>query len=145
MTPPVDDAASDVPDTDAGILTFRDGIPGFPEATRFVLVETVDDGVFQLLECVDDPALSMVVTVPWLFFPDYSPELSEIEQRELQIESEADAVVFCAVTLDGDADTAYANLLGPFVVNSRTREGRQLVLTDSGYPARAELTLPREA
>jgi flagellar assembly factor FliW len=122
-------------------LEFDDGIPGFPDAHRFQLVEIVDDGAFQLLQSVDDPDLAMVVAVPWLFFPDYSPELTDMDQSGLGIEDEQDAVVFCAVTLDSEQRTAHMNLLGPFVVNVKTRKGRQIVLTDQDYPLRAELPL----
>jgi flagellar assembly factor FliW len=123
------------------VLTFDDGIPGFPEVRRFALVEEVPDSAFQLLQCVDDPDVAIIVTVPWLFFPEYSPEISDLEARELGLEVPEDAVVFNPVTLDAEHDLVYVNLLGPFVVNSRTRQGRQLVLTDSDHPTRAPLDL----
>jgi flagellar assembly factor FliW len=41
------------------------------------------------------------------------------------------------VNRDNGAITA--NLLGPLVVNSRTRIGRQVVLNDSKHPLRAPL------
>lgn len=120
-------------------LEFEDGIPGFPDARQFQLVELVEDGAFQLLQSVDDADLAIVVAVPWLFFSDYSPELTEVDQTGLGIESEEDAVVFCAVTLDADRKTAHMNLLGPFIVNVKTRKGRQVVLTDQDFPLRAAL------
>lgn len=120
-------------------LEFEDGIPGFPDARHFQLVELIDDGAFQLLQSVDDPSLSLVVAVPWLFFPDYAPELTDVDHTGLGIEQAEDAVVFCAVTLDSDQRSAHMNLLGPFVVNVKTLKGRQIVLTDQDYPLRAEL------
>lgn len=122
-------------------LVFDDGIPGFPEARHFTLREVVEEGVFQILQCLDDPDLSLVVAVPWLFFPEYAPELSDVDQLGLGLESQEDAVVFCPVTLDGERKTAHMNLLGPFVVNVRSRRGRQIVLTDQDYPLRAALPL----
>lgn len=122
-------------------LEFDDGIPGFPDATRFQLVELVEEGAFQLLQSLDDPGLALVVAVPWLFFPDYSPELTDVDQFGLGILDVSDAVIFCAVTLDSENRTAHMNLLGPFVVNARTRKGRQIVLTDQDYALRAELPL----
>ncbi len=123
------------------ILEFEDGIPGFPSCRRFALVDLAEDSAFQLLQSIDQTEVAMVVAVPWLFFPDYSPELSDLEQQELAIRRAEDAVIFCPVTLDKERDTVYLNLLGPFVVNSKTRQGRQLVLTDSGYPVRASVDL----
>ena len=121
------------------VLRFRDGIPGFPDCESFVLVSLAEDSAFQQLQSLDDPDLSLIVCVPWLFFPDYAPELSAIEQEELGIEELGDAVVFCAVNLDDDG--VYVNLLGPFVVNAATREGRQLVLAGSEYPVRVPIEL----
>ena len=123
------------------LLHFPDGIPGFPEAHRFLLVSLSDESAFQQLQSVDDPALSLIVCVPWIFFPDYTLELTDDEQDELGIESTDDAVVFCPVTLDAPAQRVYLNLLGPFVVNINTRRGRQLVLAESNYPVRAAIDL----
>lgn len=121
------------------VITFAGGIPGFPGFERYVLVEVVEDGVFQRLQSIDDPAVAMYVCVPWLFFPDYAPELSPVERAELAIAEPQEALVFCPVTLDPENDSVYVNLLGPFVVNGETRQGRQLVLAGSDYPARASV------
>jgi flagellar assembly factor FliW len=122
-------------------LLFTDGIPGFPDLHRFVLVDVVPDGAFQELRSVEDPSVSMIVCVPWLFFPDYAPEVPEDDREELDLRDPEEAVVFCPVTLDDARDAIYVNLFGPFVVNASSRRGRQLVLTDSGYPLRARLEL----
>lgn len=107
-----------------------------------MIVEFRDDGAFQQLHSVDDPDVAMIVCVPWLFFPDYSPVLGDAEQAELGIESADDAVLFVPVSLDPDGGGVTLNLLGPFVVNSRTRRGLQLVLTGSDYSVRAPIELP---
>jgi len=124
---------------DAAPLQFADGIPGFPGCRSFHLTDLGPDGAFQLLECVEDPDVSIVVTVPWTFFPEYAPVVDDEAQAALELDSPDDAVVFCPVTL-GDDDTVFVNLLGPFVVNARTRSGRQLVL-DSDQPLRAPVRL----
>ncbi len=123
------------------VLTFEDGIPGFPGSRRFVLVEVAEDSAFQLLQSLDEPEVALVVTVPWIFFPDYAPELSELERASLGIERREDAIVFCPVTLEADRETIYLNLLAPFVVNAATRRGRQIILLESGYPVRAPVKL----
>ncbi len=118
-------------------LLFDEGIPGFPEAREFALTEIEGGGEFRMFRSLDDPELSMVVAVPWLFFPEYAPELTDMEQKGLELETAEDALVFCSVTFDEGA--VYMNLLGPFIVNSRTRQGRQVVLTDQDYPLRAAI------
>lgn len=124
------------------VLHFPDGLPGFPDLKRFVLIEFLEDGAFQELQSLDDPDVSMIVCVPWIFFPDYAPTLSDEEQSDLELEAQEDAAVFVPVTFDPDQRTVSLNLLGPFVVNSKTRKGRQLVLAESDYSARAPIALP---
>lgn len=121
------------------VITFPDAIPGFPAARRFLLRDLDEQGTFQLLESLDTEGLSLVVCVPWIFFPDYAPEIDDDLQRELAITSAADAIVFCSVT--AEADELYLNLLGPFVVNATTRQGRQVVQGDAAAPVRAPVPL----
>ncbi len=125
----------------AKVITFPDGILGFPGSTRFALVNEDDDALFQLLQSLDDESVALIVAVPWLFFPDYSPEISELERKQLKLHSPDDAIVFCPVTLTGDPDVVYLNLLGPFVVHRESLEGRQVVLADSEWPVRAPISL----
>lgn len=127
--------------TEDKVLHFRDGLPGFPRSNRFVLLDLAEDGAFQILQSLDEADVSFVVTVPWLFFPDYDFELSELEQRELGITQPEETVVFSPVTLDAEHQTIYLNLLGPIVLNASNREGRQVVLVDSDLPVRAAVEL----
>ena len=136
----VDPAA--LPPTDAEI-TFDGGIPGFPGSTRYVIARLgdADESAFQLLQSIDEPDVALIVTEPWLFFPDYAPVIPDADQEDLELTSPDDAIVFCSVTLDSQAGAVYLNLLGPFVVNGTTRRGRQVVLAESGYPTRARVEL----
>ena len=125
------------------VILFDEGIPGLPECHRFVILDLAPDSAFQVLQSVDTPEVSMIVTVPWLFFPDYAPELSDMEQASLGIDGPEDVALFCSVVLAPDEkDTVFVNLMGPFVVNPNTRRGSQFVLATSGYPLRAPVKLP---
>lgn len=119
------------------VLTFPDGLLGFPDVTRFALVDAGDDGTYFWLQALDDPQLAFLAAVPWAFFPEYAPELSTSDQDALELTDARDAIVLCLLTITEDAVTA--NLLGPLVVNAVTRSGRQVVLGDTEYTTRAPL------
>lgn len=139
----VDDLTQQPAPPEDKVIVFEDGIPGFSTCRRFVLVDLAPDSAFQTLQSVDDPDIRMIVTVPWLFFPEYSLELSEMEERSLEVQSPEDVVVLCTVVLvPEERSRVFLNLMGPFVVNARTRRGCQLVLAGSGYELRAPVTLP---
>lgn len=139
MTSPPQADTAPPSEIDDKVIDFAEGIPGFPDLRRFVIVEFQDDGAFQELRSVDEPGVSMIVCVPWLFFPDYAPTLTDAEQEDLALTSAEDAVLFVPVSIADDDVTL--NLLGPFVVNRATRRGRQLVLADSDYSVRAPISL----
>ncbi|MBK5224908.1 MAG: flagellar assembly protein FliW [Acidimicrobiia bacterium] len=119
------------------VLEFPDGLLGFPDVTRFALVEAGDDGTYFWLLSLDDPALAFLAAVPWAFYPGYEPELPDSDQEALALADAHDAMVLCLLTITDDAVTA--NLLGPLVVNVVTRSGRQIVLAESTYSTRVPL------
>jgi flagellar assembly factor FliW len=125
---------------DDKVLTFPDGLVGFPGDTRFVMVEVADGDSYRWLQSTDDPALSFLTVIPWPFFPDYEPEVDDQTSHELGLREASEAIVLCVVTVrENSPDPVTANLLGPLVINSVSRVGRQVVLAESSYPARAAL------
>ena len=122
------------------VLDFPDGLPGFAEAHGFVLVDVKDNEVFFWLQSTEDPALAFLCAIPWPFFPEYAPEVPDDDQSALELESAEDAMVLTILTVHREeGNLITANLLGPVVVNQRTRMGRQVVLFGDEYPVQAPL------
>jgi len=126
-------------------LHFAAGLPGFPDARRFVLIRLGDElSPFSVLRSLDDdpdnrPGLEFVVTHPGLFFPDYAPEIDDDTAGRLELESADDALLLVIVTVADPVAASTANLLGPIVVNRHTRAAAQAVLGNSGYATREAL------
>jgi flagellar assembly factor FliW len=122
-------------------LSFASGLPGFPDARRFVLVRLGDDlSPFSVLRGLDDGVdLEFVVTHPGLFFPDYAPEIDDDTADRLELKSADDALLLVIVTVTDPVGGSTANLLGPIVVNRHTRAAAQAVLGASGYNTREAL------
>jgi flagellar assembly factor FliW len=121
------------------IVSFPDGILGFPESRRYALVDDRNSGVYFWLQSVEDASLAFLSVVPWAFFGDYQIELPTAEEEALGLPAEADVLVLCLLTVLREEGLITANLLGPLVINTTRRVGRQVVLADSGYPVRAPL------
>ena len=122
-------------------LHFASGLPGFPDARRFVLVRLGDDlSPFSVLRSLDNPTdLEFIVTHPGLFFPDYAPEVDDDTADRLELKSADDALLLVNVTVTDPVAASTANLLGPIVVNRHTRAAAQAVLGASGYNVREAL------
>ena len=128
---------ADLP-TDAAdhALVFPDGLVGCPDWRRFVLMSAEDEALpVATLVSLDDPAVELLVTDPRLLLPDYDLKLSVEDRASIGLQADAHPVVYCTLTLAADG-LITANLLGPLVIDPRTRQARQVVLTDSGYSTR---------
>jgi len=123
-------------------LEFAAGLPGFPEARRFVLTALGDaDSPFSILRSLDQPELEFVVAPPGTFFPDYEPEIDDSVAGRLGLNTADDALLLVIITVAEQPANSTANLLGPLVVNRHTRSAAQAVL-DAGRYATKEALFP---
>jgi flagellar assembly factor FliW len=122
---------------DQRIMTFPNGLLGFPSFTRFALIQTGQENYFFWLQSVDEPNLAFVVTDPTLFFRDYQVPVREEMAQELQLADPSHLQVFVICNKVGEWLTG--NLLGPIAVNARTCLGQQIVLTEKKWTTRQPL------
>jgi flagellar assembly factor FliW len=122
---------------DSSLIEFPAGIIGFPDQHRYAMVAADDSGLYSWLQSVDESGLAFLAVVPEPFFAGYEPVVPDDECSSIGLVDPQDAQLLCLVTVGDEAVTA--NLLGPIVLNVRTRLARQVVLADQDLPARAPL------
>jgi flagellar assembly factor FliW len=122
---------------DERIITVPKGLLGFPNHTRFALIQTGAENYFFWLQSIDEPNLAFVVTDPSIFFKDYDVPIREETQAELQLSDISLAQVF--VICNKVDEWLTGNLLGPIVVNAANRTGQQVVLTEKKWTTRQPL------
>jgi flagellar assembly factor FliW len=122
---------------DERIITFPRGLLGFPNHTRFALIQTGEENYFFWLQAVEDPNLAFVVTDPSIFFKDYDVPVREETQQELQLTDTGFAQ--CFVICHKVDEWLTGNLLGPIVVNAANRLAQQVVLTEKKWTTRQPL------
>ncbi len=113
------------PDT---VISFPDGLPGFPDVRGITLIKVSDEQPFYWLQDVDRGDLAFLAVVPWEYFPEYELALTDEDESALEVEDPADLLVLALVTVDRDVPLVTANLLGPIVINQGKRLARQTVL-----------------
>jgi len=119
------------------VITFPNGLLGFPDHRRFALIQTGEENYFFWLQSVDEPSLAFVVADPSIFFKDYDVPVREETQQDLQLTDLGFAQLFVICNKVGDWLTG--NLLGPIVVNAANRLGVQVVLTEKKWTTRQPL------
>jgi flagellar assembly factor FliW len=124
----------DVEFEDDRIVTFPEGLPGFADARRFVLLDVRPGSAYKWLLSLDRPDLALVVADPFPFFPGYQAPLEDKELAPLGYLRKDELAVLAVVTVRGrrKEDTTF-NLRAPIVVNTRTLLGRQVILKGDGW------------
>jgi flagellar assembly factor FliW len=122
---------------DDRVMTFPNGLLGFPNHTRFALIQTGTENYFFWLQSVDEASLAFVITDPAIFFKDYEVPVREEWQTELRIADAGLVQVFVICNKVGEWLTG--NLLGPLVVNTENKLAQQIVLTDKKWTTRQPL------
>ena len=119
------------------IITFPEGLIGFPDEKEYAILEHKPGSPFFWLQSMEQPELAFVMTDPFLLKQDYLQDLSPDEAGHFEKKNGADIVVFVLLTIPpGNVNGMTANLLGPLVIDSETRQGKQVILANSGYDTR---------
>ncbi len=122
---------------DSRIITFKDGLLGFPEHRRYALIQTTEDGVFLWMQSLDDPALAFLVCDPLVFVPDYQVQVRADDLQALGMADVSEGRVLVIVNKAEGYLTG--NLLGPLVIGQKSMLAKQLVLSDRRYKTRHRL------
>lgn len=127
----------DVPETT--VIKLPDGVLGFPEETRYVLLEHDSEGTpFKWLQAVDNPALAFIVMDPNLIVEDYVVQFDDEAAKTLGTSTvDENFAMMSIVNIPHDEPTAMTvNVRAPIVVHLEKRVGWQVVLANEAYPIR---------
>ena len=123
------------------VLQFPEGILGFSDQKRFVLLDDPTDDIFAWLQSCDDSAIAFPVLEPELFTVQYKTTLTKADLEGLKIVASAPVRYFCIVTIPEDPTKMTANLKAPIIVNIKDRIARQCVLQDNNLAIREPIFL----
>jgi flagellar assembly factor FliW len=117
------------------LLNLPNGLLGFADSKRFVILDHSPESPFKWLQSVDEPALAFVVIDPLLLIDDYPMDKvrSLLEKEGFTPENIAVAVL---ATVPPAPQPITINLLAPIAFDSDKREGAQIILHDSQYTTR---------
>lgn len=118
------------------LIELPNGLIGFPELKKYVLLDHDKDSPFKWLQSLDDGGIAFVLINPLLFKPDYMVEVAEEEIGDLDLKKEEDAVISVILSIPTNPQNMTANLKAPLVFNLKNRKGKQLVLRNDAYTTR---------
>ena len=123
------------------LIEIPEGILGFSNLTRFVLLDDPTDDVFAWLQCCERPDIAFPVLEPEFFSANYKFTLTKSDMEALRIKSLDRVKVFCIVTIPEDPANMTANLKAPILINVPEKIARQCVLQDNNLAIREPIFL----
>lgn len=107
------------------IVSFPEGLVGFSNLNRFILIDHKDTPL-KWLQAMDDPDIAFIVVSPNTIFEEYSLEVDKSVKNYLELDNEDDLAILVTMRVSGE--DVIANFQGPILINSRTMKGVQVVL-----------------
>lgn len=125
----------EIPQND--VISFPEGLIGFPNTTQFALITIKEDSAFRWLQCVEEPALAFLVADPFKFVPEYDVHVPVNVQRGLDAHDVENLVVLTTAAIPkGEPQNMTLNLAGPIFIHTESRKGFQAVLENDAYTVR---------
>ena len=125
--------------TDDKIITFENGIIGFPELKHFTLLhddEAGTDAGIRFLQSMEEPGFAMPVMDPLIVKQDYDPVVEDELLAGIGELNENNLLVMVTVTVPSDLTKMSVNLQGPIIINVEKRLAVQLIVENKDYPVK---------
>ncbi|MBP52180.1 MAG: flagellar assembly protein FliW [Opitutae bacterium] len=133
---------AEVQDTNS-VFKLPQGLFGFPDLTEMEIVFDQEELPFMWLRELHPEGMAFVVLEPNGIIPDYIIEIPDADVEYLEIIEDEIPFILNIVTLGNTEKGEHitANLVGPLVINRRTRRGKQIIINNHDkYSARFSLT-----
>ncbi len=121
------------------VINFSDGIPGFRELHKYILMEDAESP-FAYLQSVEDGNISFVVINPYVLTKEYTINIKDQYVEELGGGDADKFSVFVITTVSSNLENATVNLLAPVIIQNETMQGMQVILENTKYTTKHKIT-----
>lgn len=128
----------DVELDESKVIIFEEGIMGLEGLTKYALLFDEEEGkepTVYWLQSLEDPAIALPVVSPFTVKADYNPLVQQQLLEPLgEIEEDGSGLfVLLTLTIPQDVKDITVNLKAPFVINSDTQKGCQIIAENEDY------------
>ena len=122
--------------SDDKIITFENGIIGFPDMKHFTLLHDEEKGTnvgIRFLQSIEEPSFAMPVMDPLVVMADYNPEVDDQLLLSVGELSQDNILVLVTATIPSNIEDISVNLQGPIVINVEERRACQIIVEGERY------------
>jgi flagellar assembly factor FliW len=118
------------------VITFAGGIMGFEQFKRYTILYDLEEGDkpgISWLQSLEEQNLALPVINPFLIKSEYNPIVEDEILKEIGDITEENLVILLSLTVPAEVTKMSANLKAPFIINSDTRKGCQIIVDNQDY------------
>jgi len=124
-------------------LLFPEGLVGFEELRKFVVMPNEKDGPLFWIQSVEDPQVAFILTDPTSFYYDYKVVPDSRERQKLGIDEDGDCLIVSVVSLPEDRKITL-NLAAPILFAPETNRALQVILEGTNFSPQTPLPSAEE-
>ncbi len=113
-------------------LEFPAGLPGFEEHKQFIFESRAEMRPFLWLRSVDDPEMALPIISCFLLKKQVLLHISKEELSLIGHPTEDDIAPYYILRVDPKEGTITANTKAPVIINTKSMQGRQVILELDG-------------
>lgn len=117
--------------TKEDMVTFPEGLLGFENYQKFIVVDDPRDEIFVWLQSCEEGNMAFPILEPDFFTINYQARLGKRDERILELNEGQTPQTFTIVTIPSDPTLITANLKAPILINDEKKLGIQCVLQDN--------------
>ena len=122
------------------IFNFVEPIIGYDDLQNYILIEHQENSAFKWLQSIEACDIAFPVTSPAIFDIDYQFEIPTEKADKIGLASVETLISLNIVTIpSSNPRKATINLLAPIIINAGTKQGMQMILSNSNYPVKQPL------
>lgn len=116
------------------MLHFPAGFIGFEDETEFFLLPFEgSNGTLLCFQSVKTPALAFVAMDPFVLDPDYTPELTDSELKQMGVQCSQELSFYTLCVVKDPVSSTTVNFRCPVTINNDTCTAMQVILERNEY------------
>ncbi|MBH50266.1 MAG: hypothetical protein CMG69_05915 [Candidatus Marinimicrobia bacterium] len=110
------------------IINFKNGIPGFENLSKFIIVPLKEYPPFYVFQSLEDPPIAMLVISIKYFESQDEIAVDKIDLVQIEANHQNDTDIYFIIKMSNENNQFTANTKAPIVVNPEVLEGCQVIL-----------------
>lgn len=126
----------DITPTEDDIIRFTEGLYGFEEYEKYVILKDKPEDDIMYLQSIDNENLSFVLIDPFVIINGYKTTVNDDDLKDLKVKNKSELKFLLVAIITKDIQNSLVNLRSPIAINPELKIAKQVILENSEYPLR---------